>query len=136
METKDGKVLVSRTAETRAGKSCHGLARSLLANAVHGVSKGFTKELEIEGVGFRAAIEGKKVTMLLGFSSPVELEIPEGINITEKGGTSLTVTGVDKQKVGNVTARLRSFFPAEPYKGKGIRYKGQYVRRKVGKTVA
>ncbi|MCX7590351.1 MAG: 50S ribosomal protein L6, partial [Kiritimatiellae bacterium] len=101
-----------------------------------GVLKGFQKELEIHGVGFKAAMQGRKLILTLGYSHPVEYEVPEGITVTVEGGTSISVKGVDKQKVGNVAARIRAFFPAEPYKGKGIQYKGERVRRKVGKTVA
>lgn len=133
---EDNAVTLSRAEDSRECRSFHGLARSLVSNAVEGVSKGFSKELEIEGVGFRAAIQGQKVTLSLGFSSPVVFEAPEGVKVTEEGGTKLVISGPDKQKVGDTAARLRGFMPAEPYKGKGLHYKGEYVRRKVGKTVA
>lgn len=133
---KDGTVVVDRSEESREGRSFHGLARSLIANMVEGVSKGFSKKLEIQGVGFRAAIQGQKLTMTLGFSKPVEFTAPDGVKIEVEGGTQITVGGADKQKVGDTAARIRSFFKAEPYKGKGIRYAGEHVRRKVGKTVA
>ena len=132
----DGNVVLERVDDTRTSRSMHGLARSLTANVIEGVSKGFTRELEIQGVGFRAAVQGNALSLSLGFASAKIFNIPEGITVTEEGGTKLTVSGADKQKVGDVAARIRSYFPAEPYKGKGIRYKGEHVRRKVGKTVA
>jgi large subunit ribosomal protein L6 len=133
---KDGEVALSRERETREIRSRHGLIRTLIANMVEGVSKGYSKALEIEGVGFRAAVQGRKVSLALGFAKPVELTMPEGIEVKEEGGTKVSVSGTDKQKVGDFAARIRGFFPAEPYKGKGIRYAGEQVKRKVGKTVA
>ena len=133
---EDGHVVVSRSEETRDGRSFHGLARSLIANMVEGVSAGFSKKLEIQGVGFRAAVQGQMLTMTLGFSKPVEYPVPDDVKIEVEGGTLITVSGVDKQQVGDSAARIRSFFKAEPYKGKGIRYVGEHVKRKVGKTVA
>lgn len=135
-QVADGVVLLSRCDDTRESKSFHGLSRSLVANMIEGVSKGFTKELEIEGVGFRAAVQGQKVQLWLGFASPKDFLVPEGVTVSEQGGTKLTVTGPDKQAVGETAARIRDFFPAEPYKGKGIKYKDERIRRKVGKTVA
>lgn len=135
-EASDGKVVLSRPDDSRESKSTHGLARSLVANMVEGVSKGFSKKLEIEGVGFKAAIQGQALTMMLGFSSPVEYTVPEGVTVTVDGGTKVLVASADKQKVGDCAARIKSFFPVEPYKGKGIRYSDEHVRRKVGKTVA
>jgi large subunit ribosomal protein L6 len=132
----DGEVSIAATDETRQARSFHGLARSLTANMIEGVSKGFTKELEIQGVGFRAAVQADKLILTLGFASPVEFAIPEGIQVSEEGGTRIVVSGPDKQLVGDVAARIRSSYPAEPYKGKGLRYRAEYVRRKVGKTVA
>jgi len=133
---EEGRVVVSRSEETREGRSFHGLARSLVANMVEGVSRGFSKKLEIQGVGFRAAVQGQNLTMTLGFSKPVDFIAPDGVKLEVEGGTQITVSGPDKQKVGDAAARIRSFFKAEPYKGKGIRYAGEHVRRKVGKTVA
>ncbi|MFC1452514.1 50S ribosomal protein L6 [Verrucomicrobiota bacterium] len=133
---EDGRVVVSREDETRRSRSYHGLARSLIANMVEGVSKGFTRELEIQGVGFRAAVEGRTLRMALGFAGDVKYSLPEQVKVTEDGGVKLVVSGPDKQLVGEVAARIRSYYPAEPYKGKGIRYKDERVRRKVGKTVA
>ena len=127
---------VARNEETRQARSLHGLFRTLIANMVEGVSKGYRKDLQIEGVGYRATIQGRKITMTVGYSSPVQYEAPEGITLTEEGGTKIAVTGADKQKVGQTAARLRAFAPAEPYKGKGLSYKGERIRRKVGKTVA
>lgn len=114
----------------------HGLQRSLVANMLTGVVQGYSKELEIQGVGFKAALQGRKLVFSLGYSAPVALQIPEGIEVKVIEGINLTVTGADKQLVGDLAARIKSFYPAEPYKGKGIRFKGEYVRRKVGKTVA
>lgn len=131
-----GQVVVTCDVETRQARSFHGLARTLIANMIEGVSKGYSKELTIEGVGFKAEIKGQKAFLSLGFASPKEYSIPEGIAVTEQGGTKLSVTGIDKQLVGEAAARIRGYFPAEPYKGKGIRYKDEQVRRKVGKTVA
>ena len=131
-----GNVNVARETETRLARSYHGLARSLVANMVEGVSKGFKKQLQIEGVGFRASVQGPKLSITLGFASPVEFSLPEGITVTEEGGTKLTVSGIDKQLVGETAARIRAFYPVEPYKGKGVRYADEQVKRKVGKTVA
>lgn len=132
----DGRVTVARADDMAATRGYHGLTRSLLANMIEGVSKGFAKVLLIEGVGFRAAVSGRALSLSLGFASPIAYAIPDGITITEEGGTKVTVSGADKQQVGQTAARIRSFFPAEPYKGKGIRYRDEHVRRKVGKTVA
>lgn len=136
VDIADGELKVKRDSDNRLAKSFHGLVRSLIANAIEGVSNGYTRDLEIEGVGFKAAIQGKKLELSLGFASPKVFMIPDGIQISEQGGTKLTVTGIDKQQVGETAARIRSYFPAEPYKGKGLRYKGERIRRKVGKTVA
>jgi large subunit ribosomal protein L6 len=133
---EEATVVLTRPDDTRQSKSFHGLGRSLVANMVEGVANGYTRELEISGVGYRASVEGQKVEMLLGFSSPVVYEVPEGVTVKVDNQTKLTVSGADKQKVGAVAARLRGFSPAEPYKGKGVQYKGEQVRRKVGKTVA
>ncbi len=126
--------------EPRAGadgmSALHGLNRRLIANMVEGVSQGYVKALEIQGVGFKAAVQGRKAVFSLGYSAPVVLDIPEDILLATADGVNLTVSGPDKQRVGDFAARIRSFYPAEPYKGKGIRYKGEYIKRKVGKTVA
>jgi len=135
-EVAGAQVVLKRDSASRDRKSLHGLTRTIVANMMEGVTKGFSKELDIEGVGFRASIQGKTLSLALGFASPVQYAIPTGVTVTEQGGTHLVVAGPDKQQVGNVAAHIRSYFPAEPYKGKGLRYKGEYVRRKVGKTVA
>jgi len=132
----DGKVLVRRAGETRESRSFHGLARTVIANMIEGVANGYLKELEIQGVGFKAALKGQALSLSLGFASPVQYEIPAGVKVTEEAGIKLFIRGADKQQVGDVAARIRSFFPAEPYKGKGVRYKNERVRRKIGKTVA
>lgn len=136
VQIEDGRATVTRAGEDRRTRSLHGTLRSVLANMVEGVSKGFARDLEIEGVGFRANVEGRELSMALGFASAVKLRIPEGIEIKVDGGTKMSVRGCDKQAVGDTAARIRSGFPAEPYKGKGIRYAAERVRRKVGKTVA
>ena len=114
----------------------HGLNRRLIANMVEGVTKGFTKELEIQGVGFKGAVQGRKAVFMLGYSRPVELDVPAGIELKVTENVNIVVSGPDKQLVREFAARIRSYYPAEPYKGKGIRYKGEYIKRKVGKTVA
>ena len=131
-----GLVKLGRADDTRESKSFHGLARSLVANMLEGVEKGFSKTLDIEGVGFRGELQGRKLVLSLGFSGPTEFTPPEGVDIKLEGNTIIVVSGADKQKVGESAARIRAFFPAEPYKGKGIRYRGEQVKRKVGKTVA
>ncbi|HEY8965093.1 MAG TPA: 50S ribosomal protein L6 [Candidatus Methylacidiphilales bacterium] len=120
--------------EERQDRALHGLHRALLANHVEGVSKGFSKKLEIQGVGFKAALSGKVLTLNLGFSHPINYEVPEGIKITVIDPTNLQVDGTDKQLVGAVAADIRGYYPPEPYKGKGVRYSGEFVRRKQGKT--
>ncbi len=117
-------------------KAFHGLSRSLVANMVEGVSNGYTKELEIQGVGFRAALQGSTLSLSLGFASPIEFPVPDTVTVVVNNNTAVVISGADKQQVGEVAARIRSFYPAEPYKGKGVRYKGERVRRKEGKTVA
>jgi large subunit ribosomal protein L6 len=117
-------------------KALHGTMRSLVAGMVKGVHQGFTKDLEIQGVGFRAQAQGQKLIMTLGFSHPIEFTMPQGIKLAVSEGTNISISGADKQLVGQVSAQVKAFFPAEPYKGKGIRFKGEYVRRKAGKTVA
>jgi len=136
-EVQDGKTVVVSIVEDnpRAG-SFHGLARTLIANMVQGVTEGYRKDLEMEGVGYRASIQGRKLELAVGFAGPVVYEVPEGVTVEVEGGTKIAVSGPDKQKVGQTAARIRGFSPAEPYKGKGLRYKGEHIRRKVGKTVA
>jgi large subunit ribosomal protein L6 len=132
---KDNRVSLLREAETRSVKALHGLSRSLLHNMVHGVSQGFTKQLEIEGVGFKAAVQGPILNLSLGFSHPVQFRIPKDIKITVTDATKINIEGVDKKLVGQVAADIRAFYPPEPYKGKGVRYAGEQIRRKEGKTV-
>mgnify|MGYP001224368361 FL=1 len=130
------KLLVSRTDDSKQSRAGHGTIRALLANMAVGVKDGYSRELEIQGVGFKASIAGKQLTLNVGYSHPVEYTVPEGITVTVTDGTQLKVSGVDKQLVGQVSARIRSFRPPEPYKSKGVRYKDERVRRKAGKTVA
>jgi large subunit ribosomal protein L6 len=132
---EDNRVSLMRQAETRSVKALHGLSRSLVHNMVRGVSEGFSKQLEIEGVGFRAAVQGSNLNLSLGFSHPVQFPIPKDIKITVAENTKITIQGVDKKLVGQVAADIRRFYPPEPYKGKGVRYAGEQIRRKVGKTV-
>ncbi|MFC1631184.1 50S ribosomal protein L6 [Candidatus Omnitrophota bacterium] len=135
-ELKNAQILVSRLSDSNQDKALHGLSRNLIFNMVTGVNQGFSKELEIRGVGFKAQSSGQSLTLQLGFSHPVVYEIPEGITVEAPKPTQLVVKGTDKQKVGSVAAKIRSFYKPEPYKGKGIRYKDEYVRHKVGKAVA
>ena len=135
----DKKVTVQPVEETRFAKAMHGTARSVIAGMVKGVTAGYMKELEIQGVGFKANLKGKQLDLSLGFSHPVVMDVPEGIKITVTDGTKLKVEGCDKQLVGAVTAEIRGHYPPEPYKGKGVRLVGEHaerVRRKEGKTVA
>ena len=132
---KDNRVSLVREAETRSVKALHGLSRSLVHNMVQGVSEGFSKQLEIEGVGFKAAVQGSTLNLSLGFSHPIPFSIPKDIKITVAENTRIAIQGVDKKLVGQVAADIRRFYPPEPYKGKGVRYAGEQVRHKVGKTV-
>ena len=134
--TQDGDVMiVARDNESRSARSLHGLTRSLINNMVVGVVRGFTKQLQIIGVGYRAKVEGKNLSINLGFSHPVIYPIPEDVTVTVENNTLITVEGNDKQRVGQAAAEIRRFRKPEPYKGKGIRYLGEYVMQKVGKTV-
>jgi len=136
MTFKDNEITVSRPSDNRNHRSLHGLYRTLISNMVTGVTKGFEKKLEIVGVGYRAELRGKSLLLSLGFSHPILFKPPEGIEIKLEGLTKIFVSGIDKQLVGQSAAKIRSFRPPEPYKGKGIRYEGEYVRRKAGKTAA
>ncbi len=136
VKVENNQLVVACPSELKADKALFGTVRSLLACMVIGVTQGYAKDLEIQGVGFRAALQGKKLTMALGYSHPIEFEVPEGITVKVTDNTQINVAGINKQQVGEVAAHLRSFYPAEPYKGKGVRYKGEHVRRKAGKTVA
>jgi large subunit ribosomal protein L6 len=135
-EMVDGRVLAKRTAETKQQRALHGLARSLVANAVKGVTEGFRKELEIVGIGYRAEVRGKSVVFSLGFSHPIDFQIPSGISIAVEKQTKLIISGIDKQKVGQTAATIRSLRKPDPYKNKGIRYVGEVLKKKVGKTGA
>lgn len=126
---------VSRAAETRTLRALHGTNRSLLSNMIHGVSQGYVKELEIIGVGFRAAVKGSILDLSLGKSHPINQPIPAGLTITVTDNTKVKVEGVDKQMVGQFAAEVRGYYPPEPYKGKGVRYAGEIIRRKEGKSV-
>jgi large subunit ribosomal protein L6 len=133
-EEKDGMLTVSRPDDSKTVRAKHGLVRALIANQVRGVTEGFEKQLEIIGVGYRAAVKGKVLDLQLQFSHPVEYPIPKDITISCPDQTHITVAGIDKQRVGQVAAEIRSFRKPEPYKGKGIRYVGEYVVRKAGKA--
>jgi large subunit ribosomal protein L6 len=132
----DNKIEIKRLSDIKDHRMKHGLVRALVNNMVIGVTKGFMKELEIQGVGFKAQAAGKKLTLNLGFSHPIDFDIPEGITIQTPKPTQITVQGIDKQLVGEVSAKIRAFYKPEPYKGKGVRYAGEHVRKKAGKTVA
>jgi len=130
---EEGQVVVTRPSDLKRHKSLHGLTRTLIFNMVEGVTNGYSKTLEIQGVGYRAAKSGNKLTLTLGYSHPVEMTDPDGITSTVDGN-KITVEGIDKEKVGQYAAEIRFKRPPEPYKGKGVRYQGEHVRRKVGKT--
>ena len=127
-------VVLTRADDTSVSKSLHGLYKVLIENAVNGVSKGFNKGLELHGVGYRANVQGKRLELSLGFSHPIHFDIPEGIEIKVEKQTAITVTGADKALVGQVSAKIRGFRPPEPYLGKGVRYAGEHIRRKAGKS--
>jgi large subunit ribosomal protein L6 len=128
-------IIVRRESDEAEAKAQHGLSRSILFNMVRGVSEGFVKKLEIQGVGFKAAVQGKNVNMSLGYSHPIVYQIPDQIKVTVEDNVRVIIEGPDKQVVGLVASELRSFYPPEPYKGKGVRYAGEHVIRKEGKTV-
>jgi large subunit ribosomal protein L6 len=132
---KEGKLVVDRQGDDAEARSLHGLSRSILNNLVKGVADGFVKKLEIQGVGFKAAVQGKNVNLSLGYSHPVVYAIPDQIKVTVEENTKLTIEGPNKQVVGQVAAEIRSYYPPEPYKGKGVRYADEKVIRKEGKTV-
>jgi len=133
-EVADDQIVFQRPSDSKTHRSKHGLYRALVANMVTGVTDGFEKNLEIEGVGYRVEKTGKGITLSLGFSHPVVVFPPEGVEIKVEAGNKITVTGIDKQLVGQVAAKIRSLRPPEPYKGKGVRYVGEHIRRKAGKT--
>ncbi len=132
---ENGNVLISRQGDDAQAKALHGLSRSLVNNMVKGVSEGFVKKLEIQGVGFKAAVQGKNVNLSLGYSHPLNYAIPDQVKVTVEENTKLTIEGPDKQVIGQVAAEIRAYYPPEPYKGKGVRYVGEKVERKEGKTV-
>lgn len=135
IEQEEGTIVVTRSSEERTVRAMHGTARSLIANMIEGVVNGFTRQLEIIGVGFRAAVKGGDLDLSLGFSHPVLHPIPAGLTVMVEGNTNIKIEGIDKQLVGQFAADVRSYYPPEPYKGKGVRYKGEKVRRKQGKSV-
>jgi large subunit ribosomal protein L6 len=132
----DQKVIVAPTSDSRFARAMYGTARSIIAGMVKGVTEGYSKDLEIQGVGFKAVLKGKQIDLSLGYSHPILHDIPEGIKITVVDGTKIKVEGCDKQTVGQITAEIRAYYKPEPYKGKGVRLVGERVRRKEGKTVA
>jgi len=134
MEKKDNHIVLTRQDDERKSRSLHGLSRTLVNNAVHGVKTGFTKKLEIVGVGYRAAMQGNTLNLALGYSHPIDIPAPEGIKIAVDQNTKITITGANKQAVGDIAALIRSKRPPEVYKGKGIKYEGEHIRRKAGKT--
>jgi large subunit ribosomal protein L6 len=133
-ENKGEEVVVSRANDVKQTKAFHGLYRNLLNNMVTGVSSGFSKTLIINGVGYRAEVQGKLLVMSLGFANDIYVGIPDGLSITAESGTKVTVSGIDKQRVGEMAAQIRKLRPPEPHKGKGIRYEDEKIRRKVGKS--
>jgi len=134
VKLEDGQVLVTRPDDERASRSLHGLTRTLISNQIIGVTTGYTKGLEIVGTGFRVAAKGESLEFALGFSHPITVDPPKGISFTVEGNNKLTVSGIDKQAVGEVAANIRKLRKPEPYKGKGVRYAGEVVRRKAGKS--
>lgn len=138
LEIADNQITVVPQAETKEARSFHGLYRSLTANMVEGVTKGYQKRLEINGVGYRAQVQGKKIVLNLGFSHPIEYQVPEGITaeIDKEKNNVIIISGIDKQQVGQTAAEIRAFRKPEPYKGKGVKYEDEYIRRKAGKAAA
>ena len=134
LEREDGRILVTRPDETKTSKALHGLTRTLVANMVEGVTNGFRKPLEITGVGYRAALTGRKLQLSLGYSHPIEIDPPAGISFEVETPTKLAVVGIDKELVGQIAAEVRAKRKPEPYKGKGVRYAGEVIRRKAGKA--
>jgi large subunit ribosomal protein L6 len=134
IEQEGETIQVTRRDESRAARQRHGLCRTLIANMVQGVSEGFQKRLEIQGVGYRAQVQGRNLILNVGYSKPVEINPPEGITVAVENNTNVIISGINKEIVGNTAAKIRDVRPPEPYKGKGIRYAGEQVRRKAGKT--
>jgi large subunit ribosomal protein L6 len=136
VQVKENEILVSRSSDTKEQRALHGTWRALLNNMVKGVSEGFQRKLEIVGVGYKAEVKGKKIQFMLGYSHPILFVPPPGIKVEIPQPTNIVITGIDKQLVGQVAAKIRSFRPPEPYKGKGVKYEGEYIRRKAGKAAA
>ncbi|MFZ2356911.1 MAG: 50S ribosomal protein L6 [Candidatus Omnitrophota bacterium] len=136
LEVKDGFALFKRASDIKTDKSLHGLYRALVVGMIKGVTEGYVKELEIRGVGYKAAVQQDKLTLQLGFSHPVTIAIPQGIEIETPKPTQLVIRGIDKELIGRIAAEIRAICPPEPYKGKGIRFAGEYVKMKVGKAQA
>ncbi|MFZ4664821.1 MAG: 50S ribosomal protein L6 [Prochlorotrichaceae cyanobacterium] len=134
VQQEEKTVVVNRVNDSRVARERHGLCRTLVFNMVEGVSQGYSKRLEIQGVGYRAQVQGQKLVLSMGYSHPVEMDPPQGIQFAVENNTNVIITGIDKELVGNTAARIRAVRPPEPYKGKGIRYAGEQVRRKAGKT--
>jgi len=136
IDVNQAEVLVSRHADDGAHRALHGLWRALIQNMINGVTQGYSRKLEIVGVGYRAEMRGKKLQLMLGYSHPILFGPPDGVTIEAPTQTSILISGIDKQLVGLVAAKIRSFRPPEPYKGKGVKYEGEYIRRKAGKAAA
>jgi large subunit ribosomal protein L6 len=136
MQLTDGELVFVRTDERKSARAFHGLARAMVANMVQGVTKGFARDLQIEGVGYRAEAAGRKLTLALGFSHPIVFEVPEGLSVSVEGVNKIKIEGIDRDRVGQFAAELRGLRPPEPYKGKGVRYADERIRRKVGKAGA
>lgn len=134
VEQEDSQILVKRVNESRKARERHGLARTLVANMVEGVSKGFERRLQIQGVGYRAQVQGRNLILNVGYSHPVEIAPPDGIQIAVEKNTEIIINGINKELVGNLTAKIRAVRPPEPYKQKGIRFQGEQVRQKAGKS--
>ena len=136
LEIKENQVFVKRSSDTKLDKSLHGLFRALIVNMIKGVTEGYSKELEIIGVGFKVAVQGNNLNMQLGFSHPVNFPIPQGVKIETPKPTQIVVKGTDKELVGRISTEIRAIYPPEPYQGKGIRFAGEYIKKKVGKAQA
>jgi large subunit ribosomal protein L6 len=136
VRVEDSRLHCTRPSDNKLHRSLHGLTRTLVANMVEGVTKGFEKKLEMIGVGYRGSVQGRNLSLMLGYSHPLIFPLPDGINVSVEGQNLLTVSGVDKQQVGEVAAKIRSLRPPEPYKGKGVKYTGERIRRKAGKAGA
>ena len=134
IEREDGKIGVKRADDSQQNRALHGLTRTLIANMVTGVTTGFAKDLEISGTGYRAVLQGKKLTLALGFSHPIEIDPPAGVTFTVETPQKLKVSGIDKEAVGEVAAKIRNLREPDPYKAKGVKYAGEYIRRKAGKA--